>query len=184
MFFTIIQVIYNEIIDLAKEYKTMMFSLAYSILKDHQLSEDAVQEAMLSLMKNMDKMDNIYSDRSRNYVYTVTKNKALSMFKAIKRENIVQFPDDGGLYNIEGALDVGAFANEYGFTDELLIDAISKLDETDKDILCCKYGAGYSGKEIAKMMECSPDLVYKRMQRATAKLKDIIETMRSEGKNE
>ncbi len=184
MFFAIIQVLYDGIIDLAKEYKTMMFSLAYSILKDHQLSEDAVQEALLSLMKNMDKMDNIYSDRSRNYVYTVTKNKALKMYQKIMGDNTVQFWDAEELNNIGGEVDVGAFADEYGLTDELLIDAISKLDKTDKDILCYKYGAGYSGKEIAKMMECSPDLVYKRMQRATAKLKDIIETMRSEGKNE
>lgn len=183
MFFSIIQVIYDEITDLAKEYKTMMLSLAYSILNDYQYAEDTMQEALIRLSKNMDKIDNVHSDRSRNYVYTVTKNMALSIYDSIKNENIVQFSDDDGLRNIEGTLDIEAFANEYGLNDEIA-EALSMLDETDKDFLCYKYGAGYSGKEIAKMMDCSPDFVYKRMQRATAKLKNIIETMRKEDKDE
>lgn len=182
MFLSIIQIIYDAINELAKEYKTMMFSLAFSILKDYQYAEDTMQEALIRLSKNMDKIDNIYSARSRNYVYTITKNTAISMYRSKKNENTVQFSDDNGLSNIEGALDIEAFANEYGFSDEIS-EAILMLDETDRDILCYKYGAGYSGKEIAKMMDCSPDLVYKRLQRVTAKLKGIIETMRRENKN-
>lgn len=183
MIFSIIQVIYDAIADLEKQYKVMMRSLAYSILKDYQYAEDAVQEALISLSKNMDKIDNIHSDRCRNYVYTITKNRALRMCQEIKNENTVQFWDAEELNNIEGALDVEAFADKYGFSHEMT-EAISMLDETDKDILCYKYGAGYSGKEIAKMMDCSTDAVYKRLQRATAKLKDMIENMRSEDKDE
>ena len=183
MLFSIIQVIYDAFTDLAKEYRTMMLSLAYSILKDYQYAEDTVQETLIRLSKNMDKIDNIHSARSKNYVYTITKNMAITMYGHIKSENIVQSAEDDGLSNIEGALDVEAFANEYGFSEEI-IEALSMLDETDKDILCYKYGAGYSVKEIAKMMDLNQDAVYKRLQRAIIKLRKVIETMRSENKDE
>lgn len=57
MFFTaVIQIIQNTIDNLFEEYKAMMRNLSYSILKDHQYAEDAVQESLLILAGNMDKI--------------------------------------------------------------------------------------------------------------------------------
>lgn len=183
MLFTIIQVIYDAITDLAQEYRNMMLSLSYSILKDYQYAEDITQEALLILSRNMDKMDNIYSSRSKNYVYTITKNLAISMYRSLKNENTVQSDKDNSLSNIEGYLDIEAFGNEYGFSEEIM-NALAKLDELDRDILCYKYGAGYTGREIAKLTNSNPDFIYKRMQRAISKLRKIIEDMERTEKNE
>ena len=158
MLFAIIQVIYDTISDLAKEYRNMMLSLSYSILKDYQYAEDITQEAFLILSQNMDKLDNIYSARSRNYVYTITKNLTISKYRSLKN------------------VDIEAFGNEYGFSEKI-INALAELDELDRDILCYKYGAGYTGKEIAQLMNSNPDSIYKRMQRAISKLREIIEEM-------
>lgn len=177
MFFTaVIQIIQNTIDNLFEEYKAMMRNLSYSILKDHQYAEDAVQESLLILAGNMDKIDNLHSNRSKNYIYTVTKNEAIALYKKIKNKNekVVQFFDEEEVNNIEGEIDVKAFCNEYGFSEEML-EALSKIEEIDKDILIYKYGAGYSVKEIAKLIGRTPDFVYKRMQRAMKKLQKIIE---------
>ena len=78
-----------------------MKSLAYSLLKDHQLSEDAVQEALIRLFKNTDKIDNINSKSSKNYIYTVTKNEALKILAEKNNrkdyETDVQFYDEYGI---------------------------------------------------------------------------------------
>ena len=89
--FSLLQVIQDAFTEMFEKYHPMMKNLAYSILKDYQLAEDAVQESLLSLSENMDKIDNIHSDRSKNYIYTITKNKSLSILKKQKSENSVQF---------------------------------------------------------------------------------------------
>lgn len=71
----LIQTVYDAVTDIFNKYLPMMKSLANSLLKDYQLSEDAVQEALIRLSKNVDKIDNINSNASKNYIYTVTKNE-------------------------------------------------------------------------------------------------------------
>lgn len=179
MLFSILQVVYDALNDLIKQYKPMMISVAYSILRDYHYTEDVVQDALLQLSQNMDKMDNIYSKRSESYIYIVTKNATISLYRKINNEEPVIFDDQNPLYNIEGSLDVEAFQNKYGYSAEIM-DALSELNEMDRDILCLMYGDGYSGKEIAKLLDCKPDIVFKRLQRAREKLRVALK----EGKKE
>ena len=150
LIFSILQIIQDSINDIFEKYHAMMKSLAYSILKDYQLAEDAMQEALLALSANMDKIDNIDSNRSKNFIYTVTKNKSLNLLKNVQ-----------------------VFCNEFGFSDQVL-NALSQLDEIDKDIIIYKFGAGYNGREISKLIGRDPDYVYKRLQRAIQKLQKIL----------
>ncbi len=86
---SVIQIVQDAMTDLFEKYKTMMQSLAYSILKDHQLSEDAVQEALIRLSRNKDKIGNIDSKETKSYIYTVTKNEALRLAQKEKtRKNL------------------------------------------------------------------------------------------------
>ncbi len=172
MLFTIIQIITDTIEELAGLYRTMMQNLAYGILRNHQSAEDAVQDAWFSLSRNMDKLDNLHSRQSQNYIYTVTKNAALTMQKKEKRYETPAYDEDE-IQRIPGQLDVEAFANQYGFSPQVA-EALEQLEPLDRDILCYRYGAGYTVKEIAKYIGESRDFVYKRMQRAEAKLAGIL----------
>lgn len=183
MFLALIQTVTDAVSDLAKEYKRMMQALALSILKDHQYAEDAVQEALFKISQNMDKIDNVKSARSRNFVYTVTKNTAISMARKIFSAENVTIEDLHAFSSIEGDVDVQAFSNRYGFGQELA-EALSELEEIDKDIICYKYGAGYTSREIGKIVGIKPETVRKRMERALAKLQQIIEKSRKEGHHE
>lgn len=180
MLLALIQIIATAINELFDKYKSMMMDLSFSILNDYQHAEDAVQEALISLSKNMDKIDSIDSNRSRNYVYSVTKNMAISIYRKRKNDAGVQFSDFDALSNMKGNIDIDVFRNKYGFSDEI-IAALSQLEEQDKDIICYKFGDGYSGKEIARIMHQSPDYIYKRMQRAIAKLDKILNEMKRMG---
>lgn len=171
---SILQMVEDAISALSEKYEKMMKNLAYSILKDVQLSEDAVQESLLKLSDNMDKIDNLDSDRSKNFIYTVTKNESISMIR--KRKKIITqdvlFSDSDALNNIEGQLDVGAFCNKYGFSVRTE-EALSKLNELDRDIIIYRFAEGYRIKEIAKLIGKTPDYVSKRLQRAIKKLQEI-----------
>ena len=174
----VIQIVRDAVADLFEKYKTMMQSLAYSILKDHQLSEDAVQEALIRLSQNKEKIGNINSRETKSYIYTVTKNEALRLAeKEINKnnfENDVQFSVDSGFNNIEGQLDIDAFSDENGFGIGIT-EALKELNKTDKDIIMFKYGAGYTLKEIAGLLNMDKETVYKRHQRALGKLRSVLE---------
>ncbi len=172
MFFTLMQIIADTIEELASLYRTMMQNLAYSILRNHQSAEDAVQEALFNLSQNMDKLDNIHSRQSQNYIYTITKNAALSLQKKESRYAAPAYEEEE-IQRIPGQLDVEAFADQYGFSPQVA-EALEQLEPLDRDILCYRYGAGYTVKEIAKYIGESRDFVYKRMQRAEAKLAGIL----------
>ena len=175
---SVLQIIQNTVEDLFKKYLPMMKSLALSILKDHQLSEDAVQEALVKLHRYSDRIDNIDSKAARNYVYTVIRNEAITIKRKEEKRNTyetdVQFDEESALNNIEGQLDIEEFRNKYGFSMEVS-DMLDQLSLTDKDILTYKYSFGYSFKEISKIMDMSRDAVYKRHKRALDKLRSILE---------
>ncbi len=172
------QIVYDKATDIFNKYLPMMKSLAFSLLKDHHLSEDAVQEALIRLSKNIGKIDNINSKASKNYIYTVTKNEALRILKKEKssedHEEAVQLFDEDGFNNIGGQTDIEAFADEYGFGPDIE-ETLEELSDIDRDIIVYKYGAGYSLKEIAGLINMDPEAVYKRHQRALGKLKEILE---------
>ncbi len=173
LLFFVLQNIQDEVAEIYEKYHGMMGYLAFSILKDYQLAEDAVQEALLSISQNIDKLDDIDSDRSRNYIYTVTKNTSLSLLRKMKFENNVQYYETKELNNIEGELDINAFCNAYGLSDRVT-DALLQLSEIERELIILKYGEGYTGKEIACIIGKEPDFVYKRLQRALKKLNIIL----------
>ena len=59
---------------------------AYKILHDQHLSEDAVQEAFLRLIRNRDKIREPSSRQVRAYVYKTLKSAALDIYRAQKRQ--------------------------------------------------------------------------------------------------
>ena len=68
----VLQTIQDSIEDIFKKYLPMMRSLALSILKDHHLSEDAVQEALVKLHRHSNKTGNINANDTKNFIYIVT----------------------------------------------------------------------------------------------------------------
>lgn len=174
MFFTIIQLIADEIENLARIYGNMMNALAYRILQNHHSAEDAVQDALVSLSHNMNKLDSLHSKRSYNYIYTVTQNAALTIMKKEKNQNVDGYIENDEIANLPGELDINAFSDKYGFSPRTS-EALGRLSPLDRDILCYRYGAGYTPGEIAKYIGESRDFVYKRIQRAQKELARILD---------
>ncbi len=60
-------------------YRRTMLHIAMKILKDHQLAEDAVQEAFLRLVKNFSKVGQINCPRTRMFTVIIVRNISLSL---------------------------------------------------------------------------------------------------------
>ena len=66
---------------LYERYSRLMFYIARQILGDEQLSEDAVQEALLRIARNMHKVGEVSCPQTRNFTVIITRNAALTMKK-------------------------------------------------------------------------------------------------------
>ena len=66
---------------LYERYSRLMFYIARQILDDEQLSEDAVQEALLRTARNMHKVGEVSCPQTRNFSVIITRNAALTMKK-------------------------------------------------------------------------------------------------------
>lgn len=69
-------------------YGKEMFAIANRILRDRESAEDAVQDAFVRIMRNLDKIQDIYSKRTANYIRVIVKNRALQIYKQYRRREV------------------------------------------------------------------------------------------------
>ncbi|MFA5153055.1 MAG: sigma factor, partial [Clostridia bacterium] len=68
-------------------YCKKMFYVADSILHDIYESEDAVQNALMSLAVNIDKIEDVYSQSTFSYIMTIARNAAIDLSR--KRKDFI-----------------------------------------------------------------------------------------------
>lgn len=152
---------------LYERYSRLMFYIARQILDDEQLSEDAVQEALLRIARNMHKVGEVSCPQTRNFSVIITRNAALTMKKQ-------------SCQAAEEELDVLDRAR--GNIDELfeqvskkqLTECILKLPYIYRDALYLYHLYGYSLGETASLLGTSLENVKKRVQRARSMLRNML----------
>lgn len=146
--------------DVYNRYVGMMYRCAYNILKDRQLAEDAVQEAFIKIADNIDKLDNGDTNRNINFVYTITRNRAINIYNKRKKSPI---PFDA----IE--VDIEVLPENY-----LLSEAMEGLSDEERTLLMLKYVYCFTQKEIAKLLNLKQTTVGVKVKRAADKLGKLI----------
>ena len=60
-----IELIYNE-------YKSFMMAISMKVLKNPQLASESVQDSIIKLIKKIDTIDDVFSERTKAFIYIVT----------------------------------------------------------------------------------------------------------------
>ena len=149
--------------DLYETYRGLMFYVANQILHNAEDAEDAVHQAFLSIMENLDKISEVHSPKSRAYVIVIAENKAIDMIRA--RKHFADAGFDESVYGIEIPVP----------GDGGLADAMAKLPARYRGILLLRYDMGYSTKEIGKMLGMTEDTTRKVIWRAKEALRRQLE---------
>lgn len=154
------------------EHKNTLFNVAYKILNDVQLAEDAVHEAFISLAKNMDKIIDRNCIQIRNYLIIIVKNAALRIYNKRKKEVCVEDLSDVmlDLNSVEINVDNKCI-------QEKLFEMIKDLDYKYADVLILKYFYDMSNKEIAAALGISLENVKIRLIRGKNMLKKNMEAV-------
>ena len=151
-------------------YKKQMYYTANNILKDSHLAEDAVHNAFLRIINNLEKIEDINSHKTKGLIVIIVKNVSIDIYRKNKKErdnNI--FIDD--LDDINGYDEINK--NDIG---DLEI-AISKLPENYKQVFLLKFSHELTDNEISEILDIKPDNVRKRISRGREKLKNILKKM-------
>lgn len=140
------------------QYRNLMYSAAYAVLRNEEDAEDAVHLAFVKVAENIDKISEPVCPKTAAYVVTIVENKAIDLYRRKKKHPTVPLePETAGL--------PVAYNGENG-----LARCMAALPARYRQVLMLKYYHGYSVKEIAKMLNLSAANVSKIEQRAKAKL--------------
>lgn len=163
----------NRFEELYYTYRNLMYKVSFNILQNPQDTEDALQDAFISIAKNFSKIAEIKCPETKSFVVIVVRNISYNMLKKISRRhemdiNIdeLEIPDDKPLPD-ETALDK--------YSVEALEKALQKLPSKYCDIIYLTSYMDYSTKEAANLLGISYENAKKRLNRARAKLAAVLE---------
>ncbi|KUO63211.1 MAG: RNA polymerase subunit sigma-24 [Gracilibacter sp. BRH_c7a] len=151
---------------LYEKYKKLMFYIANQILEDPYLAEDAVHHAFLKIIENLDKIDDVQSHKTKSYIVTIVKNRAINLYNHRRKHVVV--PLEEVQYSLAGDLNAQEDLDD-------LTKAIIQLPVIYQEVLKLKYIQEFSNAEVAQMLDISEATVRKRLERSKKKLEEILE---------
>lgn len=141
---------------LARRYYASMVAIAYAILADHQLAEDAAQEAFARALANLARLRK--PDKFAPWLARICRNVARDMVasraKRINMEDSRTAPDGKS-------------------TDdnlEAVRKAIEQLPFSAREVIVLRYYNGLSYEEIASVLGISKPTINGRLTRAKRKM--------------
>ena len=146
--------------ELYEKYKSLVYSIAFSIIKNKDDSEDVVQNTFKKIIET--EPQKLPSNYEATWIYTVTKNEALQFLN--KKENSINIDD---IYNIQDKNDDIAKIVDCETYNKL----INKLSKNEKEIISLKVIAGFSFNQIGKLLGKNTNTVKWKYYNAIYKLK-------------
>lgn len=165
--------------ELIKDYKKSAYNIALRVLRNVEDAEDASQEALIKVYKNIQNFN--MQSTFKVWLYRIVVNTCID-FKRKKNINTVSIDENidlGGNNEVhrEIADDSGNpdFLVEKNFNNKLVNDAVNKLEDDYKTIIILRDIQGFSYTEIADILTCNLGTVKSRLNRARKNLKEILE---------
>lgn len=152
-----------------QKYGGLMYHIARKVLGYSDLTHDIVQDSLLYLMINIEKIENYHENKLKNYICLLTKHRAIEIIR--KSKKIISLEEvDIDIY------DERNLENEIIQDIEIknIITAIQTLPSIERDILELSLLYEYRPSEIAEFMGWNGAQSRKRLQRAREKLRSLL----------
>ncbi len=149
---------YNECVN---NHADGLFRFIVKNLRHEEDARDIVQYNKKKLWKNRDQVE---AEKSKSYLFTVgynqmidhiRKNKRVHLQEAFEEQTGVQYQPQSGIR-------------------KTLMEALNRLNETQKSLVMLKDYEGYSYEEIGKIMNLSESQVKVYLHRARLTLKNYL----------
>lgn len=140
------------------KYRSLMLRVAMSILHNEQDAEDAVHQAFLSILNNLDKISSIDCLETKSYIVIIVERKSIDLIRSQKK-----------VVNLDDEAEIGVEIPMPG--DSPLAEAMAKLPPRYREALQLRFFIGYSINEVAGVL----GIEYGAAQRLILRAKDALE---------
>jgi RNA polymerase sigma-70 factor (ECF subfamily) len=161
----------NQFEQVYLQYRGLMFYVANRILKNEQDAEDAVHQAFVKIAENIEKISEPVCPKTRALVVTIVERTAIDLYRKRRRRGTVEFNEETVGLQIELPDATGLPA------------AVARLPARYRQVILLKYDNGYRNEEIAQILGLKSANVQKLIQRAKAKLKEMLEEEEAQSGN-
>ena len=162
--------------DIYNGYYKQMLMVAGSVLDNQADAEDAVQDALLRIARNMTALRNREDWAIRGYVLTVVKNAALQIHNRDRRYGKKTDSRSNPMEETDGVFQRVINLLDY----DLLLRAVQHLDYRYRQVLTLAYLQEMCPREIADLLGRKEDTVRKQLYRGR---KLLIDFCKKEGIN-
>ena len=154
--------------EIYEKYRSLMYFKAFDMLHSQSDTEDAIQEALLTAMRFIDRIDQPDSRRTKSFILMIVESKALDIMR--RRRRILPLNEEINFENRD--------IQDLSAEKDILALAIASLSFNKRQALLLKYDIGLTYDEFASITGKSVFSVYKTIQRAK---KQLSETLKKEG---
>ncbi len=155
------------------KYLTFMLAVAGSVIDNKAFIENAVHNAMLSIIENRDKLRIELENENQlmSFLRIIVRHKALDMVKHESKLNITELSEIDVEVQSSDLPEASAGLNE---RCDLAMRYLNEMSEDTKDIFYLMINTDLSEKEIAKLLGISEDSVYQIISRTRKKLHRLL----------
>ncbi len=144
-------------------YEQPMYRIAYAVLRDEGLAEDAVSDAFIRILGKLHKFDDCRSAKTRSYIVKVIKSTSINIYRKNKRRFTEEVPIDDAMQIV----DVRINTENRNHVDNI----INSLEEPDRSIVIMRCIKDMSWREVAEKLSLTESNVRKRFERTKKRLK-------------
>lgn len=145
-----------------------LFRYALKLVGDHSWAKDLVQESLIKLWSNRDK---VTTDYAKPFLYRVLYNKMVDDTRKRKRVKLT-----------DSLPEVKTQSDELEHRD-LVEKAFEQLTESQKQIIMLRDWEGYSYDEIAEILDINLSLVKVNLFRARKKMRAVVNELNNDMPN-
>lgn len=153
----------NAIGDLYEIYSKELFLYACAVCKNESIAEEAVQDTMVAVMKNIKSLRQ--PESFKGWLFKIHKSSCTRAFKSfVETTQLDENYDPGNYVDSSKNIDLSL----------TLQDALSILSDEERDIVMLSIVYSYKSHEITQMLELNPATVRSKLMRAQQKLKNYM----------
>ena len=160
----------TDILKVLMPERTKQLALAWSILRQSHLSEDAYQDMLARVFEN----DEIFEgpQHLRDWSWKVLRNRCYELIRQQKYQ--VSLLDESVLDLVDAELEQRGTA-ELPLRANALRYCVDQLSDRSRETIKMRYFEGLRGKQVAEKLGKQPASVYKALQRIYVSLARCIE---------
>ncbi len=149
--------------ELYKKYYNLVYNIAFSVLKNYENAEDIAQNVFVKI-GNLEQ-EKLPKNYEASWLYTVTKNECMSFIRKNKETSSIEnrIENENEKNEIETVIQNSSYQN-----------LLESLEQVEKQIIFLKIEAGYSFKEISKLLKMPMGTVQWKYYKSLHSLKLLI----------